>query len=105
MKRSASCLFVFLIACGGGGDSAEDKCLDLLDTVCDRAVECGLSSSHDSCIEQAQREADCSEAEKVGESYSACVGAIEDASCATLFPTTNGMRHLSLPATCAGALE
>jgi hypothetical protein len=105
MQRLASCLFVFVMACGGGGDSVEDKCVALLETVCDRVVDCGLSSSHDDCMEEVEQQADCGEAEKVGDSYGECVGDIEDASCDALFPTSGGQQRLALPPSCAGALE
>lgn len=100
-----SILFVFVMACGGGGDSAEDKCVALLETVCDRVVDCGLGDSHDECMDAITESTDCSEAKKVGESYGECVGDIEDASCTALFPTVGTQRKLQLPASCAEALD
>jgi hypothetical protein len=105
MQRLVSCAFVLMIGCGGD-DSPEDKCVALLETVCDRAVACDIGApSHDACMREVEKLTDCSKTESVGESYGACIGDIEDASCAALFPTAGGQRRLALPATCETALE
>jgi hypothetical protein len=105
MVRLGLVLSGFLIACGGGGDSPEDKCEALLDNICDRVVDCELADSHDECIDALADSNDCSEAEEVGDSYGECRKDIDDASCAELFPSSGGQVRLTLPSSCSGAIE
>ena len=87
-------------ACGGGS-SAVDKCDDLVDVTCDRAVECIPSGgTHAQCVEQVQAQLPCGSAKKVSASYSRCISQLKSTSCASLFPAGN----LQLPADCNGVI-
>lgn len=106
MRSLYACLFGVLIACGGGGDSPEAQCEDLLENVCGRAVECGVGfDDTDACMTEIAKSNDCSQVDSVGDSYGDCMADIDDASCQALFPTTSGGQRLALPSSCSGALE
>jgi hypothetical protein len=107
MRALYACLFGVLIACGGGdSDSPKAKCEDLLDTVCGRAVECGVGFTEiGACREELEKSNDCSKAEGVGETYDACIEELDEVSCQALFPTTTSGRRLAMPPSCSNAIE
>jgi hypothetical protein len=92
---------VFLVACGGGSDSPADKCDDLVDIVCDRAIECVPSAgTHASCVTEANGALNCDAATGVTAQYPSCLSMVRTLACATLFP--NDM--LTLPSECSGVI-
>ena len=107
MRSLYACLFGVLIACGGGdSDSPAARCEDLLDTVCLRAVECGVGFTEVvACRAELEKSTDCSKANGVGESYDTCIAELDDVSCQALFPTTTSGRRLAMPASCSTAIE
>ena len=102
MRIGIGCVVLFLVGCGGGGsDSAVDKCDDLVDEVCDRAVECVPSSgTHAECVAEAQTALSCEDAQSVTAKYSTCLSQVRTNSCDALFPND----QLVLPADCNGVI-
>ncbi|MFN0246712.1 MAG: hypothetical protein ACKV2T_07370 [Kofleriaceae bacterium] len=100
--RNLGCVFVVLVACGGGGsETPPDKCDDLVDLVCDRAVDCVPSAgTHAQCVADVSTALDCDAAVDVTASYASCMSQLRTTTCGSLFP--NDM--LSLPADCNGVI-
>lgn len=105
---SRSWLLLVIVACGGGGgSSAVEKCDDLVDVVCDRAVECVPSGgTHAACVQEVQQVISCGSAKRVSATYDRCMSQLESNSCAVLFPTNpqSGSRELALPADCMSVI-
>ena len=101
-------LVVVMLGCGGGGGSSPvEKCDDLVDIVCDRAVECiPGAGTHASCVQEVQQVIPCGSAKQVSTSYDRCMTQLETTSCAVLFPVNpqNGQRELVLPADCMSVI-
>ena len=90
-----------VVACGG--KSAESKCEDLIDVTCDRAVECVPGAGTvEACVMQLRSVLPCGNADRVSDSYDACMDQLDGLSCAVLFPNDpmTGMPTLMLPADC-----
>lgn len=95
--RILGCVVVFLVGCGGGSDSPSEKCDDLIDLVCDRAVECVPSSgTHAECVTAIEAQIPCDQADSVSENYNRCLMQLRSTSCGSLFPGD----QLELPADC-----
>lgn len=102
------CCFVvlFIVGCGGGSSPVE-KCDDLVDIVCERAVEClPGAGTHGACVQEVQQVIPCGSAKQVSASYDRCMNQLEAASCSVLFPTNpqSGQRELVLPADCMSVI-
>lgn len=96
------------VSCGGEKSPAE-KCEDLVDLVCDRAVECiaGASGMHRECVEGVEQSGlQCSTTKSVKPSYDRCVDLLNDQSCQTLFPADpdTGDQTIALPTECNGVV-
>ncbi len=100
--RIVGCVVVlFLVACGGGSDTPAEKCDELVDLVCDRAVECVPSAgTHSACVTEVQGSLNCDAAQGVSAGYTPCIMQLRSMSCGSLFP--NDM--LALPADCSGVI-
>jgi hypothetical protein len=98
--------FVLVLVVGCGTDeSPVDKCDDLVDTLCDRGVQC-LGGAHTDCVQTFQQALSCGAAKDVSSSYDRCIAQLEADSCALLFPTDpqTGDPSLDLPADCMGVI-
>jgi hypothetical protein len=93
-----------LAACGTDKTPAE-KCDDLVDTLCDRGVQC-LGGSTSACVQSVQAQLPCGKATSVGPSYDRCVDELQSDSCGVLFPTdpSTGQPTIRLPADCMGVI-
>jgi hypothetical protein len=101
--ESVKRILVALVLVGCGSESAVDKCDDLVDTVCDRAVSCQPAmGTHAMCVAQIQTVLPCGQAKKVSATYDRCIDQLESSSCSVLFPTDpqTGEAELALPADC-----
>jgi hypothetical protein len=99
-------LVLMMAACGGdddGGSSPVAKCDNLVDTVCDRAVDCVPSQgTHTQCVQQIQQVISCGAAKAVSATYDRCISQLQSNSCSVLFPINpqTGEPELELPADC-----
>ena len=102
VMKALGCAVIFLVACGGGSDTPVEKCDDLVDLVCDRAVDCvPTAGTHAECVTEVEASGfDCGAATDVSPSYGACMMQLRSTTCGSLFP--NDM--LSLPADCSGVI-
>lgn len=99
-----------VLGCLGCGDkSPKEKCEDLIDTVCDRGVECiaGAAGMHEGCVHAVEQELSCESIKSVSPSYDRCIDLLNEQSCNILFPTdpATGDQKLELPAECRGVLS
>jgi len=86
---------------GCGEDSPTEKCDDLVDVTCDRAVECvSGAGTRAQCIMEVQAALPCGMATSVTASYPRCLTQMKTSSCAVLFPGG----QLDLPADCNGVI-
>jgi hypothetical protein len=104
-SRFAAISFSLFLGACGGGESAVEKCDDLVDTLCEKGVEC-VGGSKAECVQAAASQLACGRAVKVTASYDRCLDEIDEFSCSTLFPTDpeTGQPTLSLPADCMGVI-
>jgi hypothetical protein len=109
-RRRASPLLVIsvLAACGSSSDnkSPSEKCFDLVDELCKRAVECtpGAAGMQAAC-EEAVAPAYMCEAKTVSPTYDTCMAQLDGASCDVVFQTdAQGQRALVPPDSCMGVL-
>jgi hypothetical protein len=107
----AKAVVLAVLGCVGcGGDkSPSEKCEDLVNLTCDRAVEClpGVSGMHAACVQAVEQAGlSCSATKSVKPGYDRCIDQLDAQSCQTLFPTDSGTgdRTLELPADCSGVL-
>jgi hypothetical protein len=89
----------------GGGDSPVDKCDDLLDVTCNRAVEClgeAAVGNQSQCLETLRANFACSQVASVNSNYPRCMEEMSSFSCNTLFQVdpADGQRKLVNPADC-----
>lgn len=105
MQKLGLVVIGFMIACGGGGDSPEEKCDALLENICARAVDCDVVESHDTCIDQITAANDCGKVSAISEAFGDCMGDIKDASCGSLFPDGGDKIQLTLPRSCSGVFD
>jgi hypothetical protein len=97
---------LFAVAGCGTEASPVEKCDDLVDTLCDKGVQC-LGGSHAECVQAAQTTLPCGSARSVTTSYDRCVDQLESASCSVLFAfnSVTGELELRLPADCRGVIQ
>ena len=98
-----SWVVVFIVAaCGGSDSSPVEKCDALVDTLCDRAVQCiPAAGSHGTCVQELQQELPCGSVKAVSASYDRCMDQLAATSCPVLFPTdAQGQPTIELPADC-----
>lgn len=90
------------MACGGGDPSPVEKCDDLVDLLCDRAIECVAGvGTHEMCVQALQGEIPCGSVKAVSASYDRCMDQLATHACQTLFPPdSTGSPMLRLPADC-----
>lgn len=110
MSKSFSALALVillgLVGCGSN-KSPEEKCTDLIDTLCERGAECASElGNQPQCVQAARQGLNCSRAEGVSDTYDDCMDQLDGNSCASLFPRDgNGNLSISLPSTCVGAVQ
>lgn len=107
----AEAVVLAVLGCVGcGGDkSPGEKCEDLINLTCDRAVEClpGVSGMHAACVQAVEQAGlSCSATKSVKPSYDRCIDQLNEQSCRMLFPTDpdTGDQTIALPAECSGVL-
>lgn len=108
MKRLTMLCILGWIGCGGGAATPVQRCDDLVNDICDRAVQCApQQGTHADCVQAVQQIVACGMAKKIGTSYDRCVQQIKADSCQILFPTNpnTGQMALSLPADCNGVIQ
>lgn len=108
MQRIMMLCVLGWVGCGGGAETPVQKCDDLVNTTCDRAVQCIPSAgTHADCVQAVQQVVACGMAKKIGPTFDRCIQQIKGDSCQVLFPTDpqTGMTALSLPADCRGLIE
>jgi hypothetical protein len=99
-------LFLIVVA-GCATESAVDKCDDLTERLCDRAVACMPSAgNHSTCVQEVQGVLPCGAATDVSASYDRCMSQLETTSCSILFPTNpqTGEAELGPPADCKAVI-
>lgn len=90
---------VALIGCATERTLVE-KCDALVDTLCDRGVQC-IGGTHSECVQALQADLPCGSVKAVSASYDRCIDQLEAASCSSLFPRDmQGQPELRLPADC-----
>ena len=94
----------FFIGCGGDEPSPVEKCDDLVDVLCDRAVECINVGTHSECVQMVQSALACGDVVEVTSKYDRCKEQMASFDCAILFPVDpeTGERQLDNPADCEG---
>ena len=100
-------MLVLAAGCGGGDASPVEKCDDLLDLLCDRAVQCiSNPGSHASCVQELQQVIPCGTVKAVSASYDRCIDQVDSFACPVLFPfdPQTGGPTLELPADCMGVV-
>jgi hypothetical protein len=107
MSRSLV-LFSLLAACGGSEPSPVEQCDDLVDLICDRAVQCvaGAGGMHTTCVQELQQVISCGSVKAVSATYDRCMDQLAAYSCPVLFPIDpqTGDPMLELPADCMGVV-
>ena len=103
-------MVLVVLGCVGCGDkSPSEKCEDLIDSICDRAVECitGADGMHRQCVDAVKQQLSCGAVKSVKPSYDRCIDLLNGQSCNTLFPPdpTTGSQMLKLPVECNGVLS
>jgi hypothetical protein len=108
VNRSVWCCIVACLIPGCASEpSAVEKCDDLVDVVCDRAVVCVPNAgSHSTCVSEVQQALPCGSAKRVSASYDRCISQLQGASCGVLFPPDpqTGGPKLKLPADCMAVI-
>jgi hypothetical protein len=100
MRSILVCLVAIVVGCGGS-DSPVDKCDDLVDITCDRAIDCVAGAgTHAECVQEVQAVLPCGMAKSVTPSYARCISQMKSNTCAALFPGG----QLDLPADCEGVI-
>src|SRR5688500_8632799 len=99
MLRTCVLLSLCLVACGGGGRSPVERCDDLVDVLCDRAVECiSGAGTHATCVQELQGALACGSVKAVSASYDRCMDQLATHTCGVLFPLDSaGEPSLRLP--------
>lgn len=107
----AKAMVLAVLGCVGcGGDrSPSEKCEDLVNLTCDRAVEClpGASGMHAACVQAVEQAGlSCSATKSVKPGYDRCIDQLNAQSCPVLFPIDPGTgdQMLALPTECSGVL-
>lgn len=102
MAKSWVLVLLVATACGGTEPSPVEKCDDLIDLLCDRAVQCiPTGGSHRTCVQEVQQELACGSVKAVSASYDRCMNQLSATSCPVLFPNdAQGQPTLELPADC-----
>lgn len=95
-------MWCLVAACGASEPSPVEKCDDLVDLLCDRAVQCFPNAgSHATCIQELNQEIPCGSVKQVSASYERCMDQLAATSCPVLFPTdAQGQPTVELPADC-----
>lgn len=108
MKRVSVFVTLMVVGCGGGAKTAVEKCDDLTNSICDRAVSCipSQAGSHSDCVQTVQQVLPCGQAKSVSASYDRCLSQVESDSCPILFPVDpqSGQPALDLPADCSAVI-
>jgi len=100
-------VMAMVVVVGCGGSSPEDKCQDLVDTMCDRVTAClNVPSQKADCVRTVSDSASCSRTKSVTESYDTCLDELRDVSCDALLDSdANGDPVLNIPSSCRGVLQ
>ena len=90
------------MACGNGEPSPVERCDELVDLLCDRALQCVAGAgTHATCVQALQGELPCGSVKAVSASYDRCMDQLATHSCGVLFPPDlMGQPSLRLPADC-----
>lgn len=99
---SKALVLLFALAGCATERSPVEKCDDLVDVLCDRAIQCFPSAgTHTQCVQELQQVLPCGSAKSVSASYDRCVDQLQADSCPVLFPLdAQGQPTLKLPADC-----
>lgn len=88
-----ACLALCFAACGDDDDepSPGDQCTALIETICDRGVDCSVSegkldksqsaAEYDDCVTEVKNVLDCSRAVDVEPEYPDCIDDLQATSC------------------------
>lgn len=101
------CMGALLVAGCTSEPSPVEKCDDLVNVICDRAVTClPGAGSHATCVSQVQQVLPCGSAKQVSASYDRCISQLQGDSCPVLFPVDpqTGSPMLKLPADCMAVI-
>jgi hypothetical protein len=93
-------------ACGGDSKTPAEKCDDLVNDVCVRAMTC-VGTSTTTCVQEVKQSLSCGSVKSVTSTYGRCIDQINTDACAVLFPpdpNNNNQPTLTLPADCKGVL-
>jgi hypothetical protein len=97
-KVAGLMLLLAVASCGGGGDSAPEKCEALVARLCQRAIACipdGTTQAE--CVASVKTVISCAEADSVSAGYNACMSELQSSPCSVLV-TADG--ELNTPASC-----
>lgn len=87
--------------------SPVEKCDELVNVICDRAVVClpGVGN-HATCVSELQQALPCGAAKQVSASYDRCISQLQGDGCSVLFPPNpqTGNPELRLPADCKAVI-
>lgn len=105
MANHVGVLMMLSLSACAGEDTPAEKCDELIDVVCDRAVAC-IGGDDTTCVQSLQSKLPCGSAKSVAPSYDRCLSQLESNSCTILFPTdpSSGKRELTLPADCRAVI-
>ena len=104
MPSKLGIVVAVLVSGCGTERSPVEKCDDLLDTLCDRGVQC-LGGAHADCVQAFRTELACGSVKAVSASYDRCIDQLQAGSCSFLFPLDpQGQPSLQLPADCKGVV-
>lgn len=100
------CCWIWLltvVACTATEATPVEKCDDLVDLLCDRAVACIPNvGTHATCVQEVLQVIPCGTVTAVSASYERCMDQLASFSCPVLFPPDpqTGEATLELPADC-----
>jgi hypothetical protein len=96
------------VGCGSSERSASEKCDDLIEDLCTRAVECiPNGGTKGQCIDAFRQIIPCASATSVSNNYDRCISQINKNSCSTLFPVdpVDNEPGLLLPSDCGAVIN
>lgn len=108
LTRRMTTIALLLIAWPGCGNERPpaEACEDFLELICARSAECTSTSQAD-CLKGFGMTGMCSSVTHVSDTYDACMSALRDDTCSTLFTVTpsSSMPVFTQPDTCVSVLS